>query len=124
MNSAPSFQQVILLLLYNSHGAPKIGAGEANRREQFRDASAGKKIDLGFSITKHMNMGRLVVVDENHKSQIADRWPDARSPLSTITYQVGFFNCWQVNDGMARSEIEGRRVFAFAAGRKGGSVAA
>jgi len=54
MNLVPPRQQTVALLRDDRHGAPDIGAGH---------------VHLGFAAFEHMNVGRLVIVCEDHDAE-------------------------------------------------------
>jgi hypothetical protein len=69
MYLSPSLQEVSLLFLHDLHGPPDIAAGHADSEDQLGLAGGADEIDLGFAITEHVDMRRLVIVDEDDEAQ-------------------------------------------------------
>jgi hypothetical protein len=69
MNILPTCQQHRPLLDHDPHCLPNISPGHALSLDQLGDTACATQIDLGLAITKHMDMGRHMIVHKNDHAQ-------------------------------------------------------
>jgi hypothetical protein len=69
MNALPSDQQHYARFYDHPHGSANLAAGHAVCPNQFWHAVGTGQVDLGLAVTEHVNMGRMVIVNEDHHSQ-------------------------------------------------------
>jgi hypothetical protein len=69
MNFSPARQQYGLVRGDDIDGAAHIVAFHAFGPDQLRSTIRPDQIDLGVAVAEHVNVRRLMVVDENHDSQ-------------------------------------------------------
>lgn len=52
-----------------SPSAGSFAAAHGVRQNQFRSAIGAAQIDLGLAVTEQMDVGRMVIVAEDHRAQ-------------------------------------------------------
>jgi hypothetical protein len=66
MNVPPACQQVVKLLDDNPHCAANVAALHAFNGHNLKHAINAKQVYLGVTIAEHMDMRRLVIINENN----------------------------------------------------------
>ena len=74
----------------NLHGASDVAALHIGSPNQFRRPIRAHEVHLHLAITENVNMGRLMIVDENYEAQAVHT--KDRDPSDKITHWDGFFN--------------------------------
>jgi hypothetical protein len=65
MDFLPADQQIILLLGNQFHNAADVAPLHAINPNQFWTATGSQKINLGLTVTKNMDMGWFVIIQED-----------------------------------------------------------
>jgi hypothetical protein len=69
MDILPSHEKQLVLLCHHAHGAADFGTGHAVCPDKFGCAICPGQVDLGFTVTEDVDMGRFVIVDKNDHPQ-------------------------------------------------------
>jgi hypothetical protein len=69
MDVLPPGQQRRLRLGNNPHGATNLAAGHAIGPDQLRRSARASQVDLGLTVTEYVDVGRVVIVNEDDHTQ-------------------------------------------------------
>jgi hypothetical protein len=69
MDVLPSLQQERELLGYDPHGATNLTAGHVVGPDQFGTSLGPHQVDLGFTVSEHVNMRRQMIIEVDDDSQ-------------------------------------------------------
>nr|WP_304275318.1 hypothetical protein [Caulobacter segnis] len=57
------------MIVDDSDRSPNVGAAETNGPDKLRISLVAEEIDLGFAVPEDMDVGRFMVVGEDHDPQ-------------------------------------------------------